>query len=239
MKFYKEVTVIKNNVINKYIGLSILVFFLIGCTPSESKVQTAVAESLKTTQAFKTEIDLAISQTQAAIPSSTMTLTPSPTITQTSTCTPVPTRPGLVVDWEFSEDGDTGGWGANSWDIGGIESIKVKDGFLIAESVSNDPMLYVRNLRLDANRIIEIQIRMKVSDGTDAKLYFVTEEKTDMNETKAFPFSIQPGEEFFTYTINTLFNTQWVGIITELRIDPTNAPAMIEIDHIRMLTESE
>ena len=210
--------------------IAVLSALLTGCDLSDSKLQSAVATSIASTQVIEAAVNTAISLTQESYTTPTVEHTPTPP----STITPVPTKPGLIFNWEFNIDGDSGGWGANDWDVGDIGTITVKDGLMIIESIGNDPMVYIRNVRLDADRIAQIEILMRVSAGKHANFHFATEEG-DMNESRTFSFHIQPSEEFILYTLTAAFNPDWRGIVTELRIDPADSPAMIEINHIRMI----
>lgn len=216
----------RRSIRNNFLALGILVLFLAGCGPSDNAINTAAANMIAATQEFENVINTAIAQTQAFVPTPTSTFTPLPS------STPVPTLAPLVVSWEFNNEGDTGGWGTYDYDTGDLGPITVVDGFLVTESLGNDSMIYNRDLRIDANRVVQIEILMRVSAGNAAQLYFSTEDN-DMNENQSFAFHIQASEEFVNYQINTQFNNAWRGIVTELRLDPTDRAAEIEIDHIR------
>jgi formylglycine-generating enzyme required for sulfatase activity len=140
----------------------------------------------------------------------------------------------LVVAWEFDRTGDTQGWGVEVWDKGDLESITVNNGVLSADSTGPDPMIYLRNLSINSDLIAKIEIRLRVSAGTTGQLHFSTED-IDMNDYHhPFLFFVQPGDEFYSYDFNTQIQSGWNGVITELRLDPTDDIAHIEIDYIRL-----
>lgn len=165
-------------------------------------------------------------ESQTSSMPSPATITPRPPVAET--------EKSIGDLWDFNIAGDSGGWGLSEWDINDIGVFSIEDGRMIIETTGIDPMVYCRNLRLDADRISQIEILMKVSAGEQAKLYFETEEG-EMNENRSFTFDVHPGEEFVLYAIDTALNPYWKGIVTQLRIDPDDRPALVEIDYIQMI----
>ncbi|MBI3166373.1 MAG: hypothetical protein HYZ24_16940 [Chloroflexi bacterium] len=132
--------------------------------------------------------------------------------------------------WEFEFDGDVEGWLA--WNQ--LASFAVGNGSLSARATGGDPYLGSPTLTLDAAANPVIEIRMAVSTGSSAKIYFITSSDKEYDETKALTFSIQGDGQFHTYTLDMSKVARWKGIIAQIRLDPTDAASSIEIDYIRV-----
>ena len=143
----------------------------------------------------------------------------------------------LGFSWDFNEDGNFEGWGEQDWQSGDLKNLKVRDGSLSASTTGNDPQIYSNEgIGINATKFTRIEIRMRVSSGDSAELFF-RHDKDDMSGERLKTFSIQSGNEFHTYIINMRNVTSWTGIISQLRLDPTvNAVgATIDIDYIDLL----
>jgi hypothetical protein len=216
-------------------ALIILFLLFASCTPSETAIQQAIRETEASGEIFKNALNTAIAETQLAIP------TNSPTPTNTPTSTPKPTEPGTIdMDWEFDQEGNFGGWGANYYDTDLID-LSVAGGYFTGTSPEGGgALLYNRNLRLDGDKIDIIEIAMRVSKSGTAALYFGTEEDPQLNEWKKWTFRVQSSEDMIVYTIRASKHIAWRGIITELRLDPIDvADTLIEIDYIRLISSNE
>ena len=75
---------------------------------------------------------------------------------------------------------------------------------------------------------------MKVSAGDWAQLFFTTDIDKSYDEAKSLRFKIQGDGEFHTYVLRMPKVDGWQSVITQLRLDPVETPATIEIDYIRM-----
>lgn len=133
--------------------------------------------------------------------------------------------------WEFESDGDVEGWLA--WNQ--LASFTVGSGILSTRATGSDPYLGSPTITLDAALNPVIEIRMAVSAGSSAKIYFITSSDKDYDEDKALTFSIQGDGQFHTYTLDMSKVARWKGIIAQIRLDPTDAASSIEIDYIRIL----
>jgi hypothetical protein len=139
--------------------------------------------------------------------------------------------------WDFNQDGWFEGWGEQDWQSAGLKDLKVKSGYLSATVTSSAPFLHTNaDLDIDANKFSRIEIRMRVSAGESAQVFF-TYGDGDWTEDKGKSFSIIAGTEFNTYIIDLSNVTTWKGIIGQLRLDPVyDFPSTtIEIDYIRLL----
>jgi len=155
--------------------------------------------------------------------------------------------------WEFEAGGNTGC--AEGWTAGNqITSLQVSQGNLTAKSTGEDPYIFSPNIPyfkyseysgrwgrgIEAEAFPIIEIRMKVSSGYVAQLFFIAvlpdyiEERT-FDEAKSLHFPIISDGQFHTYTLDMTKVEKWSGDIEQLRLDPTDTKAMIEIDYIRFL----
>lgn len=139
--------------------------------------------------------------------------------------------------WNFDEDGWFEGWGEQDWQSGDLNNLKVKNGYLSASTTGNDPQISSNEgLGIDAAKFSQIEIRMSISAGDSAQLFF-RNENNDMSENKSIIFPIEAGTEFKTYLLDMSTISSWKNMIHQLRLDPTSDVfgATIEIDYIRLL----
>ena len=139
--------------------------------------------------------------------------------------------------WNFNQDGNFEGFGAEDWQSSGFEKMKVENGYLSAVVTSPGTFLYSNEgLDIDSKKFNRIAIRMRVSDGETAQLYF-RHRNDDMAESMSRVFETQPGTEFKTYVIDLGDFSNWRGSIYQLRLDPSRdaVGATVEIDYIHLL----
>jgi WD40 repeat protein len=136
--------------------------------------------------------------------------------------------------WKFDDEDNFEGWG----NAGDLDNVKVQKGFLSAKATGTDPQIYSNEgLNIDAAKFTRIAIRMRVSSGDSAQIFF-HHDKDDMSEERSKIFAIQAGNEFNTYNIDMSSVTSWTGSINQLRLDPTSdsVGATIDIDYIQLLS---
>ncbi|MFB0518251.1 MAG: sulfatase, partial [Acidobacteriota bacterium] len=136
----------------------------------------------------------------------------------------------IIWTFDFDMRGDAEGWYPKS----GIRYLRVEEGMLKFTTFSSDPNLVI-NLVLDANQINVIRLRMKISAGEQGELLWGTRQFNTFASARKQFFSITADNKFHTYYIFTEDIPTWKGDIIKLRIDPTNAPALVEIDYISLL----
>ncbi|HLE92317.1 MAG TPA: hypothetical protein VI753_14290 [Anaerolineales bacterium] len=160
---------------------------------------------------------------------------------------PAPSTNGL--GWEFEVEGNTEGC-TEGWTGGNqITSLQIRQGYLTAQSTGDDPYIFSPVIQspgrlgsgIDAEAFPTIEIRMKVSLGETAQLFFIVMathpdyiQDFTFDEAKSLPFSITGDGQFHTYTLDMTKEMKWSGGIYQLRLDPTDTQAMIEIDYIRL-----
>jgi hypothetical protein len=133
--------------------------------------------------------------------------------------------------WEFETNGNSEGWLAWSQ----LETLQVNDGFLSTRSTGTDPYMGSPGaLKIDAATLSLVEFRMKVSAGTLGQLFFITESDEAYDEIKSLPFSVIADGQFHTYTLDMSVVSQWNGTISQIRLDPTDTSASIEIDYLRV-----
>ncbi len=94
------------------------------------------------------------------------------------------------------------------------------DGTLKGRSLTSDPNLtYTQKLNLNASDITAIKIKAKVPSGTQAEIFFSTDEKNFSSATRFF--IVSKTDDIATYVIDTTANENWKGTIREFRFDPT------------------
>ncbi len=159
----------------------------------------------------------------------------NPNLQITSTAIPATSTP--KYSWNFDQDGNLEGWGVQDWQTVDLSSLEVKGGYLTAKATGVDPQIYsTEGLGIDAAKFSKIEIRMRVSAGKSAQVYF-SFGNGDWSESKSKEFETEPGNEFKTYVIDLRDVSSWKGIVNQLRLDPTSDSigASIEIDYIRLL----
>jgi hypothetical protein len=134
------------------------------------------------------------------------------------------------ISWEFETEGDSEGWK----ELNQLTPLQVSDGHLVTESTGVDPHMVSSRFVVTAAKAPVINISMKVSAGEWAQVFFITDTDSNYNETKSLRFPIQGDGEFHTYVLRMDKVNGWNHNIIELRLDPVEAPATIEVDYIRL-----
>lgn len=133
--------------------------------------------------------------------------------------------------WEFEVPGDSEGWlPANQMDL-----FEISSGTLSATAFGSDPYMESGGLLIDAASYPLIEIRMRITAGGDSQIFFISAEDDYFIEEKSLIFTPVADGQFHTYTLDMSALEPWRDTITRLRLDPTNAKSVIEIDYIRVL----
>jgi hypothetical protein len=141
------------------------------------------------------------------------------------------------LTWDFNEDDWFEGWGEQDWQALGLKNITVNNGYFSATATDSGTAIYSNEgLGIDTSKFARIEIRMRVSGGENAQLYF-RHSNDDMSEALSKPFSVQSGTEFNTYIIDMSNVSGWKGTVEQLRLDPIRdaVGATVEIDYIHLL----
>lgn len=131
--------------------------------------------------------------------------------------------------WEF--DTDPEGW-TPLWEM---DSFEVQDGVLIIQSAGNDPHMVSPATAISSDTYKQIEVRMKVGAGAIGQFFFTTQDVPFHVEEASLVFPLERSDEFVTYTVDMSAVPAWTGTIGDLRFDPTDQAATIEIDYIRFI----
>jgi hypothetical protein len=132
--------------------------------------------------------------------------------------------------WEFEAAGDAEGWEVRSQ----LAPLQISNGHLVTESTGSDPFMASPSFLVDATATPTIRISMKVSSGEGAQLFFTTDTHSGYHEARSLRFRIQADGGFHEYVLDMSTVPGWQGAITQLRLDPVETQATIEIDYIRI-----
>ncbi|MBN2500375.1 MAG: hypothetical protein JXB38_06365 [Anaerolineales bacterium] len=133
--------------------------------------------------------------------------------------------------WEFDSEADIFNWNA----LYNLKPLRVESGNLVLESLGDDPYLSLpANLAIDAATMPQIEIRMSVSAGHSAQVFFATGTDLDFIEEKSLVFEINADGQYHTYTLDMSTVDTWQGTVDQLRLDPTDAPGTVEVEYIRI-----
>jgi len=105
---------------------------------------------------------------------------------------------------------------------------------LATRSTGADPYIGGPPLRVEASRYRRIVVRMAVSAGSGAQTYWTTQDSPHFDEQKVVNIAIVPDGRLRDYVFPVGEHRNWNGVITHLRLDPSNAAAAdIVIQSIR------
>jgi hypothetical protein len=160
-------------------------------------------------------------------------------ITQLGLSAPAPSGvriDSIIVDttgyaWEFESDEDNEGWIA--WNQ--LTDLQVTGSYLVTTSTGTDPHIVSPTISVDAEEYPIIQIHMKVSSGIDAQLFFVTEASSNYEEEKSLRFKVRGDGRFHIYSLDMSSVPGWEGTVSQIRLDPIENKAKVEIDYIRIV----
>lgn len=134
------------------------------------------------------------------------------------------------IAWNF--DADAQGWAV--WND--TANAQVENGVWTMDATGKDPVLgsppvNVRGARLGA---LEVKMRIRATKSPlKGEIYWRTREMDDFSPAHAARFDVTADDTLRAYEIN--LPVARGDVITQLRFDPTDAPAQIGIDSIRVL----
>jgi hypothetical protein len=133
-----------------------------------------------------------------------------------------------LLDFRF--DSSTEGWKP----LNHMSALSASGGLLTATTTGSDPFMHHDNLHLHGSVTNVLYLRMRVSAGTAAQIYWGTREAPSYSEARVHHFAVTPGSSFRLYTIDLSGHSEWAGReIVQLRLDPTSASgATVEVDFL-------
>lgn len=138
--------------------------------------------------------------------------------------------PKSATAWEFNRDGDPEGWDGGM----GVRKLQVHDGCLHFVTASHDPAIFGPPISVVAKEYPYVIVVMKTSADDLAQLYW-TRATVPESEQTVYRFNVIGDGQFHTYVLPVHEVRTWRGIITRLRLDPANKPAVeVAIDSIKL-----
>ena len=125
-------------------------------------------------------------------------------------------RPAKEINWRFSQGG-LRDWTAAS----GLTQFRIEERVLVTKSTSSDPYMVSAPTRINSSEYSRIVVRMKTSKGRNAQLFWSTD-REPIGEATSMRFEIRSDGEFHDYVIPVAEHEKWKGVITSLRLDPTD-----------------
>ena len=132
--------------------------------------------------------------------------------------------------WNFDESDE--GWRV----VQQLNQVQSGQGLWSAVSIGDFPVINSpAALGIDADRMLALEMVMRVSAGNHATVYFSTADSPLINDEKSFQIPLAADGEFHRYVINLTQITNWTGVVNRIRIRLTDQQnAAIAIDSVRI-----
>lgn len=131
--------------------------------------------------------------------------------------------PPVTPSCEFDFVVDEEGWVAEH-DLG---YLKAAEGVLSGVTTGDDPYLVRTNTRFTGQEADTLVLRIRASGSGSGQFYWTTDAVPFFDETRVFPFTFAPDNQWHEVTISAGAHRAWAGqTITGLRIDPANTPGV-------------
>jgi hypothetical protein len=141
---------------------------------------------------------------------------------------------GRTIGFEFNHDGDLAGASPNN-----VSSTNVANGILTCTTSTGDPQInFVGGDAPAINASIYkfVEVRMKGVVSNSISLYWNTAARGSVTPAKLIETSADSDGEYHTYLLDCSTETNWIGNLTTLRIDPaTTADVTFEVDYVRFM----
>ena len=145
----------------------------------------------------------------------------------------------ILYAWEFERPGDAEGW----MPVHSLSGFSIAGGVLKTQITGQDPYMFgPGGLTIPAAEYRFIQIRMKITRGTEAEFFWTDLDHPDFVAGLEYGFSMIPDGTFRVYEVEVGNADTWMGTITRLRLDPGHGTSAygdeggeVEIDYIRVV----
>jgi hypothetical protein len=127
-----------------------------------------------------------------------------------------------VLEWTFKTN-------AAGWTAAHDCSLAIVGGVLRIQSSGEDPYLYGPPIEMDGPVIA--RVRLKCAAGGNGQVFWTTEKAPNFDEDHSRHFHLIHDHQWHDYTIALAEE----GTIRQLRLDPAEAPGMIEIESFQLL----
>jgi hypothetical protein len=140
----------------------------------------------------------------------------------------------LAKAQEFTWDlgGESGAAGWSPW--AGLTVQEMGDSSVSFAATHGDPFMGISGLQLWATPCDKLSVRMRQTAGTEAQIFWISRLAPVGSEFQSHRFPIEADGEYHTYEIAVGEALSWAGTMTGLRLDPTDRPAEVEIDYIKL-----
>lgn len=125
--------------------------------------------------------------------------------------------PVKKIDWRFNQ-ANLRDWTAAH----DLTQLNIQDGKLVTKSTGSDPYMVSIPTLIKASEYSKLLIRMKTSKGKYAQVFWATQTEP-ISESTSVSFEIKSNGKFHDYLVPVAQNPKWTGIITRLRLDPTDS----------------
>ena len=139
----------------------------------------------------------------------------------------------ILYSWDFGTPGDSEGWRPTH----DLSNFTVYTGVLKTTSTGSDPYMHGPDIFVDAAMYTHLKVRMKVSAGSAAELFWTLKGMPHELAGYEQPFTLIADNQFHEYLVYVGTHNKWQDTVIRLRLDPTDVPgANIEIDYIQVLS---
>jgi hypothetical protein len=130
-----------------------------------------------------------------------------------------------VLEWTFQTD--AAGW-APAHDC----ALTVAGGVLRIQSSGDDPFLFGPPIQVDGP--VLARLRLKCAAGGNGQIFWTTAAAPDFNEAHSEHFHLIHDNQWHDYTVTLAAE----GTMERLRLDPAEAPGVIEVESFQLLRET-
>jgi hypothetical protein len=117
----------------------------------------------------------------------------------------------------------------------GIRDLRLKDASLCFTTTTGDPAIHSPALKIRASRYAKLVVQMRVSQTSDAQVFWSTSATPGMSESASIHAQAPADGRFHRLVFDLGGNEHWGGCLTGLRFDPTSAEGvLVEIRAIRL-----
>jgi hypothetical protein len=131
-----------------------------------------------------------------------------------------------VIEWTFHTD-------AAGWTAAHDCVIAAIGGVLRIQSSGNDPYLFGPPIEIAGP--VAARVRLKCAGGGDGQIFWATAEAPNFNEAHSRHFDFVRDNEWHDYTVALAAD----GTIQQLRLDPAEAPGVIEVASIQLIRRTQ
>jgi hypothetical protein len=130
-----------------------------------------------------------------------------------------------VLEWTFKTD-------AAGWRAAHDCALSAPGGVLRIQSSGDDPYLFGPPIQIEGP--ITARLRLKCAAGGNGQVFWVTAKSPNFNEAHSQHFHLIHDNQWHDYTVTLAAE----GTIERLRLDPAEAPGLIEVESFQLLRQT-